>query len=350
MNSALMLLVIMASSGMLFALILKMALLKSKQIEMLEKENDIEIVVPFRNEGQNLLRLLQDLKAENLLENTWWIDDASNYQGSHLLLENGVRPDRLVRLPEHRGKKAAISAGVDRCEGEYVLTLDADVRLNLGYGKAILHSSLKDLNILPVHMNGGSFWADFFAWDFAFQWDFGKAIASLIRPITASGANLCFRRAAFKEVSSKRNDYSLASGDDQFLLAAMRNAKKEIQVLDQEELAVITDAPLGLHSGLNQRARWLSKSGRVGDKLAGALGAFGLVYLLSFYGVILYGAFQFNPLFIVGFAFWLPLHELWMPTDLGLPTWKRYLFGFLQPIYVLALLAFVLSGRKSWDK
>ena len=93
----------------------------------------ISCVVPAYNEAANLGLMLTGLAAQlTTLTDRWEIivvddgsRDATPVAIAPFLLAPGVR---YVRLSRNFGKEAALTAGIDRAEGEVVLLMDADLQ------------------------------------------------------------------------------------------------------------------------------------------------------------------------------------------------------------------------------
>jgi cellulose synthase/poly-beta-1,6-N-acetylglucosamine synthase-like glycosyltransferase len=79
-----------------------------------------------------------------------------------------------------------------------------------------------------------------------------------------NGANLGIKKTAINKLPSVYQHPS-ASGDDIFLLEAMKSEGKSIHFCKYTEASVYTDAPKTLAEFINQRIRWASKSKRYKD-------------------------------------------------------------------------------------
>jgi polyisoprenyl-phosphate glycosyltransferase len=91
----------------------------------------ISVVVPAYNEAGNLPRLLDDLAATLPGITRWWevlvIDDGSADATPAVMQPWLTRPGfRYVRLSRNFGKEAALTAGLDRAQGDVVVLMDAD--------------------------------------------------------------------------------------------------------------------------------------------------------------------------------------------------------------------------------
>ena len=95
---------------------------------------DLSVIIPLYNEKESLKLLYERLvKVLNLLSlesEILFIDDGST-DDSFKILESLTRRDdrvKVIRLQKNSGKSAALSAGFDFCQGETVITLDADLQ------------------------------------------------------------------------------------------------------------------------------------------------------------------------------------------------------------------------------
>ncbi|HMC16364.1 MAG TPA: glycosyltransferase family 2 protein, partial [Albitalea sp.] len=91
----------------------------------------ISCVMPAFNEAENLPVVLADVTRQLAdLTDRWElivVDDGSYDATPQAMLPWLARPGvRYVRLSRNFGKEAALTAGIDRAEGEIVLLMDAD--------------------------------------------------------------------------------------------------------------------------------------------------------------------------------------------------------------------------------
>ena len=102
----------------------------------------VSVVVPAYNEEDTVIPLLEAVAAQSVDGVTFEVvvvDDGSA-DNTGTLLEG--RPDlysRLIRLPQNRGKGAAVRAGLAEATGDYVLFQDADLEYDpADYAKLML--------------------------------------------------------------------------------------------------------------------------------------------------------------------------------------------------------------------
>ena len=93
---------------------------------------DISIVIPFLNEEPNLIPLCEELKAAlDPLDRSYevvFVDDGSDDNGVQKLEEfrSQMPQIKVVSFRRNFGQTAAMAAGLDYCEGDIVITMDAD--------------------------------------------------------------------------------------------------------------------------------------------------------------------------------------------------------------------------------
>jgi cellulose synthase/poly-beta-1,6-N-acetylglucosamine synthase-like glycosyltransferase len=235
---------------------------KSKQNEFKISLNQITLVVPFKNEYENLSNFILWLeKHESLPYQIIFVNDHSSDQGANLIKNGANRKCVLLSLPEDKkGKKNAIRYAIEKCETSFVLTMDADVIPVNNYFKSIEKEFFCEFNVLPVKMNRTSnSVASFFA---TTEYNLLQALNYLFSKqtvLTASGANLLFSKSKFEEVDDIEKHEHILSGDDHYLLRAFQKSKAHIKVLSDQNITVYTNSVNDFKSFYKQRCRWLGK-------------------------------------------------------------------------------------------
>jgi cellulose synthase/poly-beta-1,6-N-acetylglucosamine synthase-like glycosyltransferase len=244
----------------------------------------ITVVVPARNAGTTLAALLQDLHAQELPAGSLQVlvvDDHSE-DATRRIAEGMARSWprlEIIRLGEMQGKKAAIAAGVEAATGEVVVITDADARCGPRRVASIAAHAAQhrwDLLLMPVLTHGDGFLG-------RLQQEEQLALLGALvggvdegRPMLANGANMAFRREAFRAVGGYAGD-AYASGDDIFLVQRMRRSGRPIAVLLDREALVTVEATATWTEWWSQRLRWAGKMRGVRDPAGGALALFGLL-------------------------------------------------------------------------
>lgn len=89
--------------------------------------HQVSCVIPFFNEGERLLSVLQVLMQIPEITQVICIDDGSKDKTSKYIKE--IWPEIvLISLPENEGKSSAIKYALSSIQSEYVLLMDADLR------------------------------------------------------------------------------------------------------------------------------------------------------------------------------------------------------------------------------
>lgn len=84
-------------------------------------------IIPFHNEAARILSVVAAAIRTRSLAQLICVDDGSTDYGADLV-SRSFPEVRLLRLPERRGKTAAIQIGLEHVSARYTLLLDADLR------------------------------------------------------------------------------------------------------------------------------------------------------------------------------------------------------------------------------
>lgn len=90
----------------------------------------LSIVVPVYNEEATIISILELIKAQDIDQvvlEVIVVDDGSRDRSVELLEARPELYAKLVKLPENRGKGAAVKAGLAAATGDFVLFQDADL-------------------------------------------------------------------------------------------------------------------------------------------------------------------------------------------------------------------------------
>jgi len=230
----------------------------------------ISIIVAARNEDENLPTLLKCLEVQtypkSLME--WiFIDDHSfNKLSENKCFNTNIHENLiLIDLPDNlSGKKEALLLGAKTSSGEILIFTDADCQPGPAWVENIVNSySINKPGIiigLVDYYRGNDFSQKFFRFDLMSLVVTGAGLASLGFPIICNGANLAVQRKVYMD-NIKSLKTEIASGDDVFLLHAVKKKKeKQIIVLKDKDSIVYTNPPFNIAEFISQRTRWASKS------------------------------------------------------------------------------------------
>lgn len=283
----------------LVATYLQLKTTQLKQIQSSDPLDGISVIIPFHNEAERFNQLINSLNKANISGQIEFIfvDDYSKDNSIELINKELSISFSIINNTGERGKKSAILEGVNAANYNHILTWDADISLSENYFKNLQNLPQADLIILPVEMKSKTLIGKLAVIEFEFLKTLGLGLAGSGNPILANGANLLFSKQAFLEVEASRSDYDVKSGDDLFLLAAMKKNEKEIITVADHELKVETDAPSRFIDLIRQRQRWFGKMQLLFNKAS--LGALSLLVLVQVAAVLCWVNGITRPIFLL---------------------------------------------------
>jgi dolichol-phosphate mannosyltransferase len=104
---------------------------------------DLTLVIPFYEEKENIIPLSQELeellkKANNIYPAShWtllWVNDGSRDGGEKVLLDywkdkkSNFYTVKLLELSQNSGLSTALWAGIEKAEGDFIVTIDSDLQ------------------------------------------------------------------------------------------------------------------------------------------------------------------------------------------------------------------------------
>ena len=197
------------------------------------------------------------------------ITDVIDGSVSHITPRKGINDDNL-------GKKHALSKLIHAATTEYVWLHDDDVVLpeasnspqgglttKRSYSKAVLVRPGSDLVILPLKMESESDKPSLLEKlqiaEYSAIQELTMRTAKRGHAVMCSGANLIVRRKAWLACEQDLHP-EIPSGDDMFLLEAMKRRGMKISVIDEPDYtAVVRPAPTW-RAFFRQRMRWAGKA------------------------------------------------------------------------------------------
>jgi|KBSMisStaDraftv2_1062788.scaffolds.fasta_scaffold00109_2 cellulose synthase/poly-beta-1,6-N-acetylglucosamine synthase-like glycosyltransferase len=324
----------------------------------------ISIIIPARNEAENIQRCLDSLFIQNYPSAKFEIivvDDHSSDQTSVIVKRyDGVTLLELKDMidPGFQGstfKKLGIETAISQARGNLIITTDADCVLPpywLGTIENYYRQQKPALVAGPVRMvPGGSFLSIFQAIDFAIlQGITAASMQARFHPM-GNGANLAYEKSVFLDLGGYRGD-ELASGDDMLLIQKVATRyPARVTYLKSKSAIVDTRPEPDWSHFFSQRIRWAGKTGRYKDpKLIWVwLG----VYLLNLSLVIAFIYACFNPFYFTYLILllllktgieWKFVKELLRFFDL-----QRLLKWFLpsQPVHIIYIVITGFLSRVS---
>lgn len=233
------------------------------------------LIVPFRNEAENLPALMQSISKlnypENLIE-VLFVNDASE-DTSVVVIQEFVlkrKPAGWSILYNERKtgspKKDAITLAVSKAKHDWIFTTDADCVLPeklLNNLDAFIKNNSSKLIAGPVLALPKN---RFFINHYQFLESLTLTGVTMggfgIRmPLMCNGANLAYEKSAFESVKGFEGNDHIASGDDLFLLEKMQAAfPSQVHFLKNKAQVVYTKTESNWAAVVWQRVRWASKT------------------------------------------------------------------------------------------
>ncbi len=226
------------------------------------------IIISFRNEGNNLSDLLQDLTNLDYPATSYeviFVDDHSSDSGFRLVAST-IRslPNFSLVKSEGAGKKQAFLTGIKRSKFDCILTTDADCRILPGWLSSFAAKYKTDdfeMVLGPVlPLDPISLFERFQSLEFLSLIGSAAGAAESGHAIMCNGANLSYKKTALPDMENALA-CDLVSGDDVFLMLRIKkNDPKKIGFLKSNAAAVRTKMQPSMHGFIGQRIRWASKS------------------------------------------------------------------------------------------
>ncbi|PXY45324.1 glycosyltransferase family 2 protein [Flavobacterium hydrophilum] len=297
--------------------------IKKYQKSDIEPKTNFTIIVPFRNEKENLTILLESFSNLNYpldLFEVILVDDSSDekFHIPHFTFHiSQIDNIRISKSP----KKDAITTAMQHVKTEWVITTDADCIVPenwlLNLDNYIQERNISMLAGAVSYECAHSFLDHFQQLDLTSLQ--GATIGSfgLHNGFMCNGANLAYTKSLFEKLNGFDGNDKIASGDDVFLLQkAIQQFPQEVHYLKAEE-AIVTTKPTETWKALfYQRVRWAAKTSSYQSLFGKLLG------LIVFFG---------NLSFVIGFLFLL----------LGIWSYPIFvLFAFLKFVTDFVLLYF----------
>jgi cellulose synthase/poly-beta-1,6-N-acetylglucosamine synthase-like glycosyltransferase len=322
----------------------------------------VSIIVPCRNEAQNIESCIRALLAQdyprNLLE-IIIVDDHSTDATAVIAESFGSQHLRVIRMsdniPDSQGKKAAISLGVTASTGSVILTTDADCIPSVSWVSTMSACRKKtDAAFVsgPVMFRGSNKPLDIFqSLDFLSLQGITAAAVSAGFHGMSNGANMGFTREAFDGVQGFEGIDHIASGDDMLLMQKIQLLFPGRIAYCRSQAAIVTTRPEPtLQAFLRQRIRWASKATHYRDKRI--LPVLLLVYLhnISFLVMLTAGVFGYTYALVtaavlLGFKTIVELSFLWPVAGFFGARHLLPWFPLAQPFHIIYTVVSGLFGQ-----
>ena len=328
---------------------------KSKDDNNHSTDQLFSLLIPFKNEKENILQLIEFLiENQAEIDEVIFINDHSDDNSFELVAEKIKAQENFILISNddsQKGKKAALQNGLDKARNNFVLTWDADISPNSEYFKSPFNYFNTDLILFPVVMLPSKKSISSF---FAYEYNLLSALNYLLSPfliLTGSGANLFFDKS---KLSEEKNPYNsdIASGDDHYLLREFQESDKDVKISNQTHRSVYTKSVDSFEEYFKQRMRWLGKfkyKSSFSDILIGVF--FGYWFLLSptflvltlcdithFYALLIVVFIQYFTYLLVEYNYKNKIDDLVLPM----------FFTITYPLLFITLLLRLTRYKNTW--
>lgn len=233
------------------------------------------IIVPFRNEQNNIIGLLHSISGLNYPKNLFEIilvNDDSN-DNSVLIFEKWQRENHLIDSQllqnirvSNSPKKDAIATAISAVKNQWIITTDADCWVDQNWllcYDSFIESCVPEMVIGSVCIGNSNGFLNYFQFVDLMSLQ-GTTIGSfgIKKPFMCNGANFAYTKKLFLDLNGFDNNNKIASGDDVFLLQkALKIFPEKVFYLKNPDAIVYTNPENSWRKLFFQRVRWASKTG-----------------------------------------------------------------------------------------
>ncbi|MGL5112899.1 MAG: glycosyltransferase family 2 protein [Flavobacterium sp.] len=327
----------------------------------LPPKTTFSILVPFRNEAENLPVLLESiskLKYPTDLFEVILIDDDSEEKFQILNCKFQIRITNSIRKT-HSPKKDAITTGIPLAKNKWIVTTDADCVVPENWlwimDNHIQHHTVEMIAGAVTYDCNSTFLHHFQQLDLmSLQ---GATIGSfgIKKGFMCNGANFAYTKTLFQELNGFEGNDTIASGDDVLLLQkAVARFPEKVQYLKSTETIVSTKAVDCWKSLFHQRVRWAAKTGSYQSRFGLGLGIIVFTGNLGLIFGLIFGLLGWISLFKI-IAIWITKFIvdtiLIYATHRFLNTSKMkflVLSSLIYPFFSSSVALYTLFGTYEW--
>jgi len=273
----------------------------------------ISIIIPFRNEAENIIQNLNGIIAQNYPADKFeviYVNDNST-DNSYDLVDSYAKPSniKVLSVPNHYSlnahKKRAIRFGIENSKAEIIVTTDADCFYNENWLRSLISNLDDETGFVsgPVEfIEEESFFSKLQKIEFAGLIITGAGLIGNNKPTICNAANIAYRKKAFEVVNGFYDQMDLSSGDDELLMQKIaKDSNYKIKFSLNRDSIVRTKGNPDINKFYHQRKRWASKGLFYKNKKL----IFMLVMIFLFYsGLVIQPiiALLFYPMIAISFA------------------------------------------------
>lgn len=231
----------------------------------------ISVIVPFRNESENIISSLKSLTGQDYPEERYeiiYIDDFSTDDSAEKLKSNSNSQNvRIISVPDdyslNAHKKRAVRFGIENAKGSLIVTTDADCTHQPGWLKAMTGRFEAGTGFVsgPVEFTGdNSVFGRLQKLEFAGLVITGAGLIGAGKPTICNAANTAYRKEAYEQAGGFSDQMNLSSGDDELLMQKIsKDTDYSVEFAADTEAIVSTIPNRSVSEFYQQRKRWASK-------------------------------------------------------------------------------------------
>jgi len=320
----------------------------------------VSVIIAARNEEENIGFLLDDLLNQDYPTQKLEIvvvDDCSD-DNTKCIVKEFIVIDKRVHLTEtlfskspYSHKKRAVHEGILSSAGEIIMTTDADCRVPPDWVRNKVKFFVPGIDLVAgdVIIEGSRVLGWLEAVELTGIQTMAAGLMNARFPVTCTGANLAYRRAAFERVNGFEGVGHIVSGDDDLLMQKIAHEQpSRVVFISGKKTAAYSRAVDSPGEFFTCRTRWASKISRYPS-----IGAVVLLSLFfAFFTVVpvwliaaLFGVFGFGPL---AWGFGMKLAGDILLTFYGVTKIRRLelmlIFPFAEVLHIPYIIGVTLKG------
>lgn len=231
----------------------------------------VTVIIPFRNESDNILISLNSLASQNYPQEKFeviYVNDSSTDDSYEKIL-NAAKPNNfsVISLSEFSRdkafKKKAVSYGIEHARGEIIVTTDADCTHDQNWLTQLLSRFDNKAGFIsgPVSfIERRGLFSKIQSLEFAGLVLSGAGLIGIGKPTICNGANLAFRKSVYNELHGYHDQMHLSSGEDELLMQKIAaETDYSVKFCWAKAGVVFTQPNKNIHDFFQQRKRWASK-------------------------------------------------------------------------------------------
>jgi len=231
----------------------------------------VSLLIPFRNESENILKSLKSIESQTYPKDKFeviYMNDSSTDDSLPKLMEAKKSFNiKVISLPDdflpNAHKKRAVRFGIENCNGEIIVTTDADCSHQKDWLETMLSYYDENTGFIsgPVEFEKGKTLFDKIQRiEFAGLILAGAGLIGINKPTICNGANSSYRKSSYKSVNGFDDNLHLSSGDDEILMQKIwRKGNDKIKFCMNREAVVSSSSNRTFSQFYQQRRRWASK-------------------------------------------------------------------------------------------